>query len=165
VTFLRQDLDRRRIARCEALKSIRDGQRVSVAGLVLVRQKPGSAKGVMFITIEDETDIANLIIWPSLFEKQRRLILSASMMACRGRVQREGGVIHVVAEHKLDFSGSLKTIGDRNEDFPLIQGRGDEAKRGGGPDSRDGLNRKPREIYIPDLRLGSGIKIRTRDFR
>ena len=93
---------------CEALKTMRDGQRVTVAGLVLVRQKPGSAKGVMFITIEDETDIANLIVWPSHFEKQRRLILSAGMLACRGRVQREGEVIHVVSEHMIDLSDALK---------------------------------------------------------
>ena len=165
VTFLRTDLDARRILTCESLKTVRDGQRVTVAGLVLVRQKPGSAKGVMFITIEDETDIANLIVWPSHFEKQRRLILSAGMLACRGRVQREGGVIHVVSEHMMDLSEALKTVGDRTEPFPLTHGRGDEAKRGGGPDSRDGLGRKPREIYIPDLRLGSGIKIKTRDFR
>ncbi len=165
VTFLRAELNERRIIPCEALKATRDGQRVTVAGLVLVRQKPGSAKGVMFITIEDETDIANLVIWPALFEKQRRLILSAGMFACRGRVQREGDVIHLVSEHLIDMSDSLRTIGDRDDPFPLPHGRGDEAKRGGGPDSRDSLGRKPREIYIPDLRLGSGIKIKTRDFR
>jgi error-prone DNA polymerase len=167
VAFLRQDLDARRIMRCEGLKAIRDGQRVTVAGLVLVRQKPGSAKGVMFMTIEDETDIANLVIWTSLFEKQRRLILSAGMVACRGRVQREGDVIHVVAEHMIDLSDLLKSVGNRQEAFPLPHGRGDEAKRGGGPDSRDTppLGRKPRETHIPDLRPESGIKLKTRDFR
>ncbi|WP_210493272.1 error-prone DNA polymerase [Microvirga antarctica] len=167
VAFLRHDLDERRILRCADLRSARHGQRVTVAGLVLVRQKPGSAKGVMFITIEDETDIANLIVWPSRFEKQRRLILSAGMIACRGQVQRTKDVIHVVSEHMIDFSESLKSVGDRQEPFPLRHGRGDEAKRGGGPDPRDGpaLGRKAREIYIPDLRLGSGIKIKTRDFR
>ena len=71
---------------------------MSVAGLVLVRQRPGSANGVLFITLEDETDIANLIVWPSLFERQRRLILSANMIGCRGKVQREGQVIHVIAD-------------------------------------------------------------------
>jgi DNA polymerase III alpha subunit len=85
----------------------RDGRGVSVAGLVLVRQRPGSANRVLFITIEDETEIANLIIWPSLFERQRRLILSASMIGCRGKVQREGEVIHVIAEHLTDLSGLL----------------------------------------------------------
>ena len=85
---------------------------------MLVRQKPGSAKGVMFMTIEDETDVANLVIWPSLFEKQRRLILSSGMIGCRGRVQREGDVIHLVAEHMIDLSDLLRSVGDREEPFP-----------------------------------------------
>jgi error-prone DNA polymerase len=167
VSFLRQDLEQRRMIPCADLKTIRDGRHVTVAGLVLVRQKPGSARGVTFMTIEDETDVANLVIWPSLFEKQRRLILSAGMIACRGRVQREGLVIHVVAEHMLDLSGLLRSVGDREEPFPLRHGRGDEAKHGGPPEPREApaLGRKPRDIYVPDLRPGSGIKVKTRDFR
>jgi error-prone DNA polymerase len=167
VSFLRGDLARDRILPCAALRGVRNGRRVTVAGLVLVRQKPGSAKGVMFITLEDETDVGNLVIWPSLFEKQRRLILSAGMIACRGPVQREGDVIHVVAEHLIDLSGLLGTLSDRHEAFPLPHGRGDEARGGGGPDQRsiEGLGRKPRDIYIPDLHIDSGLKIKTRDFR
>ena len=103
---------------------------------MLVRQKPGSAKGVMFITLEDETEVANLIVWPSLFERQRRVILSAGMLACRGRVQREGEVIHLIAEHLIDLSDLLRSVGERDEPFPLPHGRGDEAKHGGGPDQR-----------------------------
>lgn len=67
------------------------------AGLVLVRQRPGSAKGVMFITLEDETGIANLVVWPQVFEKFRRVVMGASMIAVRGRIQREGEVVHLVA--------------------------------------------------------------------
>ncbi len=104
-------------------------------GIVLVRQKPGSAQGVMFITIEDETGIANLIVWPSVFERQRRLVLCAGMIACHGRVQREGEVIHVVTDRLEDLSDLLRGVGE------------------------------PRDIYVPDLRLGSGIKVPTRDFR
>jgi error-prone DNA polymerase len=165
LAFLRGELAERRMIPCGELKTTRDGQRVTVAGIVLVRQKPGSAKGVMFITVEDETDVANLIVWPSLFERQRRLILSAGMIAVRGRVQREGQVIHLVAEHLIDLSDLLRSVGDRGDVFPLPHGRGDEAKHGGAPDQRDALGRKAREIYIPDLRLGSGIKVPTRDFR
>ncbi|MDB5512657.1 MAG: polymerase subunit alpha, partial [Enterovirga sp.] len=167
VAFMRPELDNRGYTACDALKPLRNGCRVTVAGLVLVRQKPGSAKGVMFITIEDETDVANLVIWPSLFERQRRLILSASMIACRGKVQREGDVIHVVADVLIDLSDKLRAVGDGQADFPLRTGRGDEAAHGGSPDQRDRppLGRKARDIYIPDLRLGSGIKIPTRDFR
>jgi error-prone DNA polymerase len=118
-----------------------------------VRQKPGSARGVTFMTIEDETDFANLVIWPDLFEKQRRLLLSCSMVGCRGRIQREGIVIHVVAERFFDLSGLLRTVGDRERPFPLAYGRGDEARIGSGPDSRAASGR------------ASGIKVPTRDFR
>jgi error-prone DNA polymerase len=167
VAFLRADLAARRMVPCQALKTMGNGRRVRLGGLVLVRQKPGSAKGVMFITIEDETDVANLVIWPSLFEQQRRLILSTGMLGVRGRVQREGQVIHVVADELADLTDMLRGLGDRpgEPDFPLPHGRGDEAKQGGSPDQRDDLGRRPRDIYIPDLRIGSGIKIPTRDFR
>ena len=95
MAFLRGDLAANGFVPAGDLSATRDGGRVSVAGLVLVRQRPGSANGVLFITLEDKTDIANLIIWPSVFERQRRLILSASMIGCRGKLQREGEVIHV----------------------------------------------------------------------
>jgi DNA polymerase III alpha subunit len=72
LAFLRSGLAAQDISPCGALREARDGSRITVSGLVMVRQRPGSAKGVMFITLEDETDIANLIIWPSLFDKQRR---------------------------------------------------------------------------------------------
>ena len=99
VAFLRPVLRERGMVACYDLSSTRDGRKVVVPGIVLVRQKPGSAKGVMFITIEDETGVANLILWADRFEKQRRLVLSAGMIACHGRVQREGEVIHVVTDH------------------------------------------------------------------
>jgi error-prone DNA polymerase len=167
VAFLREDLEKRRMIPCADLKHTRDGRSVTVAGLVLVRQKPGSARGVTFMTIEDESDVANLVIWPTLFEKQRRLILSSGMIACRGRVQKEGQVIHVVAEHMLNLSDLLRSVGDRAEPFPLQHGRGDEAKHGSRSDPREAplLGRKPQDIFIPDLRPGRGIKIKTRDFR
>ena len=97
VSFLRADLTRRRMPPCQSAMNARDGRWVTVAGLVLVRQRPGSAKGVMFITLEDETGIANLLIWAQTFEKYRRIVLSAGMMAVKGRIQREGEVVHLVA--------------------------------------------------------------------
>ena len=125
LAFLRADLTQRRMAPCAELRRARDGRRTTVAGLVLVRQKPGSAKGVLFITLEDETEVANLIVWPSLFERQRRVVLSAGLLACRGRVQREGEVIHLIAEHLIDFSDLLRNVGERNEPVPVPHGRGD----------------------------------------
>lgn len=89
VAFLRRDLSARNIIPCAEAMNARDGRWVYTAGLVLLRQKPGSAKGVMFITIEDETGPANIVVWPSLFEKRRRVVLGASMMAINGRIQRE----------------------------------------------------------------------------
>ena len=177
--FLRAELAQRKIVPCSALADIKDGRWVNIAGLVLVRQKPGSAKGVMFITLEDETDVANLVVWPDLFEKHRRVVLGASMMAVRGRVQREGDVIHIVAQRLDDLSALLASVGDRGDVAGIYRlAPADGAKNGGGPDPRDPLERPlgraPRDIYIPDLRLGSGIipgqptegiKIKPRDFR
>ncbi|MEO8714711.1 MAG: OB-fold nucleic acid binding domain-containing protein, partial [Acetobacteraceae bacterium] len=162
VAFLRETLRARRLIACAELDTIRDGSAVSVAGIVLVRQKPGSAKGVMFITVEDETGVANLVIWPNVFARQRRVILGASMIACHGRVQREGMVIHVITDRLDDLSALLRGVGE--QDLTPPHGRGDQVTHPGGPDPRE-TGPKPRDIYIPDLRLGSGIKVPTRDFR
>ena len=112
---------------CADLAHARDGRRVIVAGLVLMRQRPGTAKGVMFITIEDETGVANLVLWADRFQAQRSLVLSAGMIACHGRVQREGEVIHVVTDRLEDLSGLLRSVGERDDPFPLTHGRGDGA--------------------------------------
>jgi error-prone DNA polymerase len=170
VAFLRPALRARHMVTCADLKSIRDGRRVVVPGIVLVRQKPGSAEGVMFITIEDETGVANLILWKDRFEKQRRIVLSAGMIACHGRVQREGEVIHVITQRLEDLSDLLRSVGERDEAFPIEYGRGDGATHPGSRDPRDGRGAGPggrpvRDIFAPDLRLGSGIKVPTRDFR
>ena len=99
---------------------------------------PGSAKGVMFITIEDETGIANLVVWPSVFEQQRRVILAARMLAVQGRIQREGEVVHLIAQRLHDLSGMLASVGERDAAFPLPHGRGDEFHHGSpGHDPRD----------------------------
>ena len=120
----------------------RDNRAVKVAGLVLVRQKPGSAKGVMFIAIEDETGVANLVIWPSLYETRRRVILTASMLAVDGRVQREGEVVHVAAYKPIDLSAKLAGVGARDAPFPLPHGRSDELRRRpSSPDLRDAAPR------------------------
>ena len=162
VAFIRDDMTRQGMVTCAELDHLRDGRRVIVPGLVLVRQKPGSAKGVMFITLEDETGIANLIVWPSIFERQRRLVLTSSMMAAHGKVQKESGVTHVIVENLVDLSGLLRQVGERDTPVILPTGRGDEARHGGSPDVRS--VHKPRDIYCPE-RLSNGIKVQTRDFR
>jgi error-prone DNA polymerase len=164
VSFLRTDLSRRRIVSCADAMAARDKCWLEAAGIVLVRQRPGSAKGVMFITLEDESGIANLVVWPKIFEKHRRIILSAGMIAVKGKVQREGEVVHLVAHSLTDLSAELGSVGDRNERFPLPHGRGDEFHHGSPtPDPRS-LPPKPRDIYIRDLHIDS-IKVKTRDFR
>ncbi|MGR9268140.1 error-prone DNA polymerase [Rhizobium leguminosarum] len=155
VSFLRRELTRKSIVTCAEAMSQRDGRWLMTAGLVLVRQRPGSAKGVMFLTLEDETGIVNAVVWPSLFERQRRILMGASMMAINGKIQREGEVVHLVAQRLFDLSSALANIGARDGEFPLPHGRGDQVKHGGGPDPRD--NPKPavqtRDIYIPLCRI------------
>ena len=136
VAFLREELRRGGMVTCADLAHARDGRRLTVPGIVLVRQKPGSASGVMFITLEDETGVANPVVWPSLFERQRRLVLSAGMIACFGRVQREGAVVHLIAERLEDLSDLLRSVGQREARFSLRHGRGDEARTGGSAGSR-----------------------------
>ena len=167
ISFLRQDLRRRRIVSCDQAMGAKDGCWLEAAGLVLVRQRPASAKGVMFITIEDETGIANIVVWVKTFEKYRRVVLSASMMAVQGRIQREGEVVHLVAQRLTDLSGMLASVGNREATFDLPHGRGDQVRNGGaGPDPRElaakGL--RTRDIYLPDMHIDT-IKVKPRDFR
>lgn len=159
LAFLRRDLAERKISPCAALRVVKNNSRITVSGLVMVRQRPGSAKGVMFITLEDETDIANLIVWPSVFEKHRRAVLGSSMMTCRGKVQAANGVVHLICESITDDTEMLRAIGGLDEAFVKPSGRGDEAVHGGGggSDSREAkaLRHAARDIFIPDLHIDS----------
>lgn len=89
---------------------LRDGARIAVAGLVLIRQRPGTASGVIFMTIEDETGIANIVVWPKLFEKQRAEVIGSRLVAVTGRVQIESGVVHVIAQKIEDMSADLRLV-------------------------------------------------------
>ena len=167
LSFLRNALTEQRFHPCSALATAENGRRISIAGLVLVRQMPGSAKGVMFITLEDETANANMIVWPSVFDANRRTILGSSMLGVRGRVQREGEVTHLIVEYLRDMTSELKQISGLDAPFPITAGRGDEAKHGGhGPDSRERktLHVKPRDMYVPDLHIDT-LKVKARNFR
>ncbi|WP_447763371.1 error-prone DNA polymerase [Sphingopyxis panaciterrae] len=135
LSFLREELERQGIVRCADLANIRDGRNIEVAGVILVRQRPGSAKGVLFVTIEDETGIANGILWPDRFDIYRRPVMSASMIAMRGRLQKEGEVIHIICDRIVDHDALLRQVG--RSDLSIAPGRGDGARNGGGPDSRE----------------------------
>src|SRR5262249_46440904 len=147
-----EDLRKRSIVTCTEVMNARDGRWLCAAGLVLVRQRPGSAKGVLFVTIEDESGPANVVIWPKLFEKRRQVVLGASMMAIHGRIQREGDVVHLVAQQAFDLSQDLSGLADRDVDFKLPTGRGDEFAHGGGRDQPKPAI-QPRDIFILDLHI------------
>jgi len=113
---------------CSETKNLAHGKRVKVAGIVLIRQKPGSAKGVVFMTIEDETGIANLVIWPSLLERFRKIIMGARLVWIDGIIQRsDEGIIHIVIETISDRSFDLLALSD--EQLPPSFARADEVKR------------------------------------
>jgi error-prone DNA polymerase len=112
VAFFRDELRRQGILTSaqhwdERLK----GRYVRVAGLVLVRQQPGTAKGVIFLTLEDETGIVNVVVWPKVFARNRRTVMTAQFLEVQGRIQREGLVIHVVADRLTDRTHELRALG------------------------------------------------------
>jgi len=113
VSFFREELARAGVTPAAALRGMRDGRRVSVGGVVLVRQRPGTAKGIVFMTLEDETGIANVVVWKDRFEANRRLVMGASFVIVHGRLQKEGEVIHLVAERFTDLS---QRLGEMRED-------------------------------------------------
>ena len=118
--------------------------------MVLVRQRPGSASGVVFITLEDETGIANIVVWAKVFEMFRPVVMGARMMLVEGRLQRaadaEGGVIHLVAERLIDGGADLARLSqsDRPMKPPMAE---DAARQGGDPRQRPS-HRHPRDVRV-----------------
>jgi error-prone DNA polymerase len=133
--LLRAMLSERRVSRTNVLLDSKNDDRFTLAGLVLVRQRPGTASGVVFVTIEDECGIANLVVWPKVFEAHRRIVMGSRLLAVSGHVQREGLVIHLVAEKLWDWSAELDRIAELDEDFKLEHGHGDQV-RSDRPDPR-----------------------------
>ncbi|MBI1393242.1 MAG: DNA polymerase III subunit alpha [Alphaproteobacteria bacterium] len=131
IIFLRDNLDRRQFIRNEILSDTADGRLVRVGGLVLVRQRPGTASGVIFATLEDETGVANIVIWPRVFERFRRVVLAARFMGIEGRVQREGEVIHVVADRLVDLTPMLSILSEDYGEAAEAYARADEFRHGG----------------------------------
>ncbi|WP_395516210.1 error-prone DNA polymerase [Pseudorhizobium flavum] len=155
-SFLREDFVRMGVSRSVDLLSVPNGRKVIIAGLVLVRQRPGSAQGVIFMTLEDETGVANAIVWPKVFEQYRPVVMGARMVKIRGRLQSAQGVIHTVVEHIEDITHMLG----------LLQ---KEVRRFGGPrpgsdetlGSGCGSYRKPRgpERDGRDITKGKGSSL------
>ena len=149
MSFLRARIAACGIAACADLKTCRDGAKVSVAGVVLVRQRPGSAQGVVFMTIEDETGIANAVIWPNVLERERKVVMGARLVVVHGRIQRHEDIIHVVAERLADRSDWLQLLTEDGEALSLALAHADEVRR-----PEPGSWRSSRDIrpgFIPPL--------------
>lgn len=110
LTFLRSTLRARRVLRASDVKRAPNGRMVTVAGLVLFRQQPQTAKGTIFLSLEDETGVVNLIVWKDVHTKYRRAVFGGKLVVCRGVVQREGQVLHVVARSIWDWSDKLRNL-------------------------------------------------------
>jgi error-prone DNA polymerase len=110
LALMRDTLTAERVTPAERLVSMKNGARVTVAGLALIRQRPGTASGVIFITLEDETGVANLVVWPKTFERYRREVMTARLIRVTGELQREGIVIHVIAQRMEDLTDRLRAL-------------------------------------------------------
>ena len=125
-----------------------EGARVAVAGLVILRQRPGTAKGVIFVTLEDETGVVNIIVWRALYERYRRAVIAGRLLRVTGRLQRDAGVVHVIAERIEDISPLLDHLLEpRPPDEP------DHPRDAATPAQTDHTRRDP-----PDGRRSSSVR-------
>ncbi|EJZ20848.1 error-prone DNA polymerase [Rhizobium sp. Pop5] len=146
VSFLREEFQKMGITRNVDLLRVPNGKRVTISGLVLVRQRPGSAKGVIFMTLEDETGVANAIVWNKVFDKYRAVVMGARLVKIRGRLQSHSGVIHTVVEHIEDMTPALGLLQREARRFGACE-RADEVLRPGGDQRK-----------IADARRGAGLE-------
>jgi len=142
MAFLRRSMTRQGYTAARELTRMRSGQRVSLAGLVLIRQRPGSAKGVCFITLEDETGVANLVVWPKVMDMFRKTVMQSRLIDVAGMVQRSEDVIHVVAHRLTDRSDALSRLSNDIMDVPLA--RADEVRK----PLPSGTHRHPRNVQV-----------------
>lgn len=140
VSFVREQLRLLHIKPTANLPTLKNGDPVRVAGLVTVRQRPGTAKGVLFITIEDETGFANLVVWDKIFEKDRKIILQSRLLMVEGKVQIEGLVIHVVVKRCFNLTPLLRGLtAMETDDQPVLTlSRADETVKPYGDGSNKG---------------------------
>ena len=164
MAFLRADLGARGFVRACDLRARKFRSMVQVAGVVLIRQRPGSAKGVCFITLEDETGVINLVVWPDLKEKQRKVVMGARLMEVRGRVEYDDEVIHVIAAHMTDATHRLHMLSDDLLSAPLARADHVNAPLSGRkpPQGRDPV--RPRDM-IDELAPLPNVTGHPRDHR
>jgi error-prone DNA polymerase len=151
VSFVRSQLEQLHVTATTDLSKLKNGQAVKVAGLVLVRQMPGTAKGVWFMTIEDETGCANLVIFPNIEQTYRKALLNSRLFMAEGTLQIEGEVIHVIVNGGYDLSKLLRKLtAEGNEDLPLLT-----------------LSHADEKVPLPDKRIAGQKKLfpDARNFR
>jgi error-prone DNA polymerase len=170
VGFLRERLKRAGAIPAAEIERVKNGRRTAVAGVVLVRQRPGTAKGVVFMTIEDETGVANVVVWPKTFERFRPVVMGARLILVRGRVERaedaprgpngEGGVIHLIADHIEDRTGDLDLLSEGRLKPPREPGDEAASASPGRGEARDLPQPAPRHHHPRDVR----VLPKSRDF-
>ena len=161
MALLREDFQPKGYVPSAALRAIPAGRIVKAAGIVLIRQRPGTASGVIFSTLEDETGVANIIIWPKIFEQYRRIVLGARLLGVRGQLQSEQGVIHIIARELFDMSGHLAGLAEKSPAAGDFLSPGDEVKRSV---EDDGRVRKGLRNQLPHEDLAAQTLPRGRNF-
>ncbi|RYG88299.1 MAG: error-prone DNA polymerase, partial [Alphaproteobacteria bacterium] len=146
VTFLRDRLAKAGAIPANRIPTDPAGRKTAVAGVVLVRQRPGTAKGVCFITLEDETGVANIVVWPKVFDDYRPVIMGARMILVRGKLQRAEGVTHLVAESLEDWTWSLGLLS--TQPLRTVPAHGDEAASSAPGRGEDHRMRHPRDVRV-----------------
>ena len=157
VSFIREQLDRLHIRSASSLAKGKDGDQVKVAGLILVRQRPGTASGICFITIEDETGTANLVVFQKLFDQYRKEIIQSKLLMVEGQLQIEGEVIHVVARRCYNFSKLLRGLVPGQEEDPKLATLSRADERGPAQDER--VKKQTREVVQGKI-FGEGRNFR-----
>ena len=117
ISFVRARFEKLGVVPARALASLASGSKVKVAGIVILRQRPGTANGITFVTLEDESGMANLIVRPQVWERHRRIARNSSILLAHGHLQRESNVIHVLVTRLEDFSTALKELNSASRDF------------------------------------------------
>jgi len=110
IALLRSDIGK--TVEASRVRNLPDGRWLSITGLVITRQRPGTASGVIFLTLEDDTGVANVVVWPKTFEKFRKSVMAGRLLKVKGKLQREGIVTHIISAHIEDMSYLLDTLGD-----------------------------------------------------
>jgi DNA polymerase III alpha subunit len=148
LSLLRARMDARGVTPNAKILDPPDGTRITVAGLVLVRQRPGTASGVIFVTLEDEANIANIIVWPKVFETYRRILLAARLLMVTGKLQKQGIVTHVIADKLVDLSSDLSLLSASHGDKCEALARADQVKHDGQGSWRAAPHRHSRNAQV-----------------